>query len=245
AQPLEGRRHVDLVVEPGRPQVPRLGLGHHQVHPALDHQVVVPDGGPPQLGERQVEVPEVVRVEDVPLPVALGVPHPEPVPERRSRIRAGPRARLRGVHRSTLPGAFVRGARPGTRRCGTRPDGACAGSRSPGTRLPAVRPAEAHPSPDRNARATGTAVRRLDWPASTNTVNARSPRSPTNQACERGGVAVPYSAVPVLPATSPGRSRSRLAVPAVTTCRAKVRTVATVAGVSAGGGVFGSAGVPA
>src|SRR5262249_12489922 len=42
-----------------------------------------------------------------------------------------------------------------------------------------------------------------------------------------------------------GRSRSWLAVPSVTVARAKVRTAATAAGLSAGGGLFAPAGVPA
>ena len=51
-----------------------------------------------------------------------------------------------------------------------------------------------------------------------------------NQACERGGTAVPYSAVPVLPATGPpGTSASAVAVPSVTTARIMSRSAGSTA----------------
>ena len=84
-----------------------------------------------------------------------------------------------------------------------------------------------------------------DCPSWTNTANARSPRNPVNQACERGGTAVPYSAVPVLPDTGPpGTSRSAVAVPSVTTARIMSRSAgSTAAGGPAGAGP--AAGAPA
>ena len=64
----------DQVVEAGGRAEADVGLADDDVDAALDHRVPAADRArAPQLGDRVVEVGQVVRVEDDPLRVALAV----------------------------------------------------------------------------------------------------------------------------------------------------------------------------
>lgn len=73
----QGDADIEEVVEAQRRVVPHGRLGDHDVDAVLDHDLVVgPERLAPELGQPDVEVLEVARVEDDPLGVALGVSDP-------------------------------------------------------------------------------------------------------------------------------------------------------------------------
>ncbi len=72
------RKHI---VEARRCAETEVCLRHDRVDPARNHVLPRSDGGSPQLGERDVEVDEVIGVEDDVLRVALGVAHAQLVYE--------------------------------------------------------------------------------------------------------------------------------------------------------------------
>ena len=92
---------------------------------------------------------------------------------------------------------------------------------SPGTSAPAYPP----PSAPRNRATIGAATVPPDSPCSTSAATARSPRNAMNHACVGGGSPEPNSAVPLLPATSPGSAASAEPVPDTTTLRISDRSL--------------------
>ena len=63
----------ELIVEARRRTEADVRLGDHRVHAALDHLLPGPHRCAPQLGERDIEVQQVVGVENDALRVALSV----------------------------------------------------------------------------------------------------------------------------------------------------------------------------
>src|SRR5271165_3308872 len=80
---------VEEIVEAGRGPEVDVGVGHDRVDSTLDHLHPRPDAGPPQLGEGDVEIHQVVGVEDDPLRVALAIADAQLMDEGR---RQGPNA---------------------------------------------------------------------------------------------------------------------------------------------------------
>src|ERR1700733_15370781 len=81
-QVRHGHGQLELVVEVRRPAEPHRGLREHHVDAALEHRLIAPVRGAPQLGHADVEVGQIVRVEDDALNVALAVANPYGVDER-------------------------------------------------------------------------------------------------------------------------------------------------------------------
>src|ERR1700726_436829 len=81
-EPRDPRDERELVVELRGRSKAELRVGDDRVEAPLDHLLPGPHGLAPQLGERDVAVEEVVRVEDDALRVALAVAHAQRIHER-------------------------------------------------------------------------------------------------------------------------------------------------------------------
>ena len=84
----DARADRDQIVEASGGTEADVGLPHDHVDPLLHHAFPAADRAcPPQLGDRVVEVRQVVRVEDDPLRIALAVADAQLVGEGGHRAR--------------------------------------------------------------------------------------------------------------------------------------------------------------